>query len=551
MHRRDFLRLSTCSVLPFLLKGCVVSPVGVRPLNTDENGPLGGSWEENARRAQALFVAATSGRFANDRGVPYILVPVRKAWMAARGQYASIEAPSFNDNYVLSGSAVDYLRELNKIALRPRGAQRRERMVESVVEDGVITLLPGELVSFSERGFCMDPRLPAPGAGELLRLVPTSSLIPEELRPIYVTVLKQASRTDTIGTAYKNSMQAMVWLFRTAGQTANMAILQQTRTNAKYRQLVDAAYPGGWNTLVSYHQQALTTAQFKSDLTNAITRGLRLSSRQTSSADFLGQSMSDRVVDDHLLTLINSPVIGNVVPGSQYTLLASGVAAEVVGSAPLTASFRLLNLSGSPFKYSSTEWSAESQRKTQRVALAGSMERLQGAVVDPTPDSDWWPRFQDQFADDFSKFAGEKILGSTNSAVAANILRRSLAPVLKTSIDMIPLLGNAAALYEAVSGRNWMTGEPLNGVDRALAIAGTIPGASVLARLGGGATGVVRGILNAASASKSLRAVERTALARDIVGWGNSDSVRTMADHYINDPVFQQTLQAAHNLIKG
>ena len=45
---------------------------------------------------------------------------------------------------------------------------------------------------------------------------------------------------------------------------------------------------------------------------------------------------------------------------------------------------------------------------------------------------------------------------------------------------MIPYVGNALCLYEAASGKNWVTGRDLNAFERSAAAFGTVPGGALL-----------------------------------------------------------------------
>lgn len=537
MNRRKFLIFSSSLCLPFSLSGCVIPAVARK-----EEAPLGGSWADNARQAQALFAAANAGAFANPQGIPFAAVPQRNGWLDARGHFQSISDPTFSDAYALSRSAVGYFAAVNSAV----ASGRRSGKPSYRDKDGVV-VMPGDMVSFNETGYCMDPTLPAPGRGELLRLVPTSSLVPDSLRPVYESVLKQASRNDRTGAIFRENMQRMVWMFRTAGQESPYMAYVSPQT----KQMIDAAHPNGWNTLSSYHRNELGGAKLKSDLVNAIARGLNLPVN-TRPADFADHQRGNRIVDEQLQTLINTPVGGQVVPGSQFTLLAPGVAAEVVGSGPLQANFRILNQSGEPFRFSPAKWSAESQRQSQRVAYAGDSQTLQRTSVGADPDPDWGGKFLAQARDDYSKIGVEKALAYGHAPVGALIGKRRLAaPILKTAIDSIPLLGNSLAIYEAVSGKSWMTGEPLDAVDHALAVVGTIPGASTVARLGSGARGAMKVALEGAAASKALRAVDRSRLATDIIDLGNTDATRALVERAQADPLFQQVAQKSLTFFRG
>ena len=85
------------------------------------------------------------------------------------------------------------------------------------VKNGGIMIPPGVTISFTNKGYCMDPHLPAPKAGEEYQLVPVTQLIPEDLQGTYKKLVQKASAGDE---SVKRNMQHLVWALRTAGTDA-------------------------------------------------------------------------------------------------------------------------------------------------------------------------------------------------------------------------------------------------------------------------------------------------------------------------------------------
>lgn len=534
MHRREFLlRSSVLALLPLGLSGCVI-PAGGR-----RESPVGGSWLENSQQAQSLFRSVETGSALDAQGVPYAVSTQRNAWLASRRHFSSINSPSFSDAYALASASAEYFSAANMQAV----PQKKNR--SSYRDGNGIMVMPGEMVSWNETGFCMDPSLPAPGRGELLRLVPTESLVVDELRPVYEGVLRQAARNDNVGLQYRRSMQQLVWMFRTAGQDSPYL----SHPSAQVRQLIDAAHPNGWEVLNGYHRRSLANNRFKADIANVISRAFNLPGNARP-ADFSDQGKADRIVDQQMQTLLNTPVGGQVVPGSQYSLLAPGVAAEVVGTGPLAAQFRVVNQSGEPFRFSPTEWSAESQRKSQRVAFSGNVQSLARNSLPSADPTAWRDRFFDLAPTDYGKVGVEKFLQFAPTSIGQLVAKQSAVRAFKGVVDIVPVLGNTLALYEAVSGKNWLTQEPLDSLDLALAVVGTVPGASTLARLGGGARGAVKAVLDGAAASRAASVVDRTRIAQDVINLGNMESTKTLVSEGASDPMFQGVVQSARNLFK-
>ena len=56
----------------------------------------------------------------------------------------------------------------------------------------------------------------------------------------------------------------------------------------------------------------------------------------------------------------------------------------------------------------------------------------------------------------------------------------SLAGLVSSAIDFVPVVGNLKSAYEAISGKDMITGEELSDVERSLSLLGAIPGGNYL-----------------------------------------------------------------------
>ncbi|MCX8018376.1 MAG: hypothetical protein N2690_10820, partial [Rhodocyclaceae bacterium] len=113
-------------------------------------------------------------------------------------------------------AAGDYVRDIAEESRALRRLASQPRAVPQVDASG-ITVPAYSRVVFDQVGYCLDPGVPAPTHGELLRLVPTSSLIAPELLDIYKAVLQKIAQPGQIGQVYRQHMQEIVWALRTAG----------------------------------------------------------------------------------------------------------------------------------------------------------------------------------------------------------------------------------------------------------------------------------------------------------------------------------------------
>ena len=56
----------------------------------------------------------------------------------------------------------------------------------------------------------------------------------------------------------------------------------------------------------------------------------------------------------------------------------------------------------------------------------------------------------------------------------------SLGGLVSSAIDFVPVIGNIKSAYEAISGKDMITGEELSDVERSLSFLGAIPGGNYL-----------------------------------------------------------------------
>ena len=103
-------------------------------------------------------------------------------------------------------------------------------------------------------------------------------------------------------------MQSLVWLFRSAGSSSSYIDYASPQT----KQLIHTAYPGGWDIVSNYHQGKKAADQLVSMALDQVSCSIKLPSG-FSPRDFLTQDSTNRVVNEQLQTLINTPVGGQVL----------------------------------------------------------------------------------------------------------------------------------------------------------------------------------------------------------------------------------------------
>lgn len=538
MDRREFV-LGTGSML--VLSGCV--PQNIRNVmgDSDSGGGapvIGGSWSENSKIAAGIFNSVQSGRPPiSAEGVPY-------AAMAARNDFFKV-ADTMPPKLGFS-NAVDFSKALTGYFAATMGARKNMGVTkgDSARAGTGVNLSPNSYFVFTEKGHCMDQGLPAPGRGELMRMVPTADLIPPELQGLWRGVMLKVSKPGPDYEAYRWRIQQIIWMIRSAGTESTWAGIEPDQ---ELKRLLNGAYPNGYKVWWDYQRNTLDEARSKAATANMFTRFLGMGDKYSAN-DFTNGNHGQRIVDASMQRSMSTPVTGQIVPGSEFSLIAPGVAARTVGTDQLEARIEILNVSGKPFIYEPSAWAAETQRRAQRVAFGGNMQGAKMANLKPYSDqqrNDADKEIAGAFFDDMKKKQAERL---AEFGPAAKVFRT----LFKAGADFMPVVGNALALYEATTGRDWMTGEELAPINRALAMAGTIPGANVLRELGALRGNKLLGNLAQRASGSLLPALsERTEFARAAADWAFSGTADSVMNRVNMEPSFQQMTAQASRLFSS
>lgn len=134
-----------------------------------------------------------------------------------------------------------------------RGGGDPQNTGVSFTTDGGIRIPPGTTIQYQNKGYCMDPSLPAPTTGDEYQLIPVSRLIPSELQGIYNNLMVKVANGDRAAT---KNMQHLVWALRTAGSTSGYA----NNFTREQKQVLDScsAYPGQFE---AFHARNKTQKQ--------------------------------------------------------------------------------------------------------------------------------------------------------------------------------------------------------------------------------------------------------------------------------------------------
>ena len=458
---------------------------------------------------QAEQAAAIFDQFLKKKTLPGLLATavtptsLRLAvanWNRAFEAAQRKETLSLGEFAELSQAFVPLFRQLDTAyaALEARGKRAvRPAPGPFGIRKGVLTVPAGGVCQFTERGYCLDPGIPAPIAGERFHLVPIDRLLPSELHPLYSDMLV-ASKTDP---NLKANLQALLWLLRTAGdRTVQNALTDRTR-----RMLNKVRPTGALEFELARNKEALLAplrdiASLVDDLSGA-GKGFDLNqlhdvaSAQQAVADLM-QRMSKMKAD--------TPIPDDL---SHFSLPAPGVAVMALGSGILTPTVSVVNSNDHPIELDLTKYAAVSSRRVQRVALT-LPATLSGSQFPIEPGGDvaavarLLPDIALALAKDLAGFAGNKVSGHVPAllqrygrvpavlpAIPSRLAKAGLKVARsswgKTLIETVPFAGNLASAYELFTGTNWQTGEPLTPAERILAGLGTVPGVGQVERIAG------------------------------------------------------------------
>lgn len=222
------------------------------------------------------------------------------------------------------------------------------------VANGGVVIPPGASITFENQGYCCDPHLPAPKAGDEYQLVKTSQLIPEQLQPIYRKLLTKASNGDE---ATLRSMQKLVWALRTAGTEAGYA---NNLTDNEKRILNSCSEYAGEFEL--YCSEKLAMSRFwkkllaKADSYTTINVG----GVTYQASDLLDDKVCEKKIKAHLGQLIT---LGESMPvehnGFNYGELENGIYTDIRGTGSLKFKATVANSTSQPFTFYPMDYIAQ------------------------------------------------------------------------------------------------------------------------------------------------------------------------------------------------
>lgn len=460
MQRRHFLAGILATSTAALLSGCMPATTGgTRNPRAAVNYGVDGQMRDLSavERTQAGEARRIFDHFNATGSLPRLTGDPADAILARWTQaVAAVEAQQSAGIDDLLALAQPFADGLLVIETASAAGRKTQRPAKPGVSGGRVTIPSGTVVEMTLFGHCLDPKLPAPGAGEKLLLTSASAYIADVLRPTYRCALDMEFQ----GSLSRDKTQEVIWAVRTASERETPYLGRIGGTAAAH---MEQQCPGSIQNLVKYRQDILYGADAQMNRLLGSLFSVSLNGRKINLLEGGGGETVAQILDD-----ITRRTIPGTIPDddSDHSMLAAGVAAVARGVGPLRVRIRIANTSDTTFVFDPVDWIAETRRAAQRIALppVADISFSQPGFAGPAGDAAATARrLHDRFAADLSKFtvSGEpgKIAIPQVAAESSGELE-AIAKTVKTRMGkaLVPPAGIGATLlhgYQSITRHSW------------------------------------------------------------------------------------------------
>ena len=233
-------------------------------------------------------------------------------------------------------------------------------------DDGGITIPPGVTIEFVNKGYCLDPHLPAPKADEEMQFIKTSCLIPTQLQGTYKNLLRRAAAGDE---DVKSNLQHLMWTLRTAGSNDAYA---KNLTDRQREILAECAEAGSFD---GYCQDLYRFDELKKLAMAQVGQvadklQVEIGNVTYKVSDLLDPELGKQKVAAHLGELIHmNEYLPVVHSGFNYGEMQKGIYTDIKGNGTLSFKAKVANSTSEPFVFYPMDY----------VAQVGSGQNMQGA----------------------------------------------------------------------------------------------------------------------------------------------------------------------------
>ena len=232
------------------------------------------------------------------------------------------------------------------------------------VKNGGILIPPGVTISFENKGYCMDPNLPAPKAGDEYQLVPMTQLIPEDLQGMYKKLVAKASAGDE---SVQRNMQHLVWALRTAGTEAAYA----NNLTKEQKKILDRCgeYPGQFE---EFNANAKKNKALKELIGMADSfLNVKIGGVSYKASDLLDPDVGNKKINEHIDQLIGmSAHLPVEKSGFNFGEIQPGIYTDVQGTGYMQYRARIANSTNQPFIFYPTDYVGQVGSPTKNGGMA-------------------------------------------------------------------------------------------------------------------------------------------------------------------------------------
>jgi len=462
------------------------------------------------------------------------LVPILRATLRAEGAKVGLpkQYQANNSHYT---SPITLASRRDFISFPYQLVSSKKEML-SVSQDKGIAIYPGQSITFEQKGYCLDPDRPAPKGGEQFALRPSKDLIAKPLQGIYDKLLEKSKTNPRI----ERNLQNIVWGLRTADSPSTS---RADNLSSGELSIIEKAYPGAVKDFVKFRENHKSKVDFQERI-----------------IENLGQNVSQSYVNtastkDLLNTITTAEPSGSFEQDSAYSTLDDGVVAHTVGTDTLQYRTTIKNVSDKPFYFDATQWVAESPRDVQRVAMLppSDVRRSNFGLDYAEITSEQAKALKEQLvpqANDFlqkKRFKGLYIGDYIDTD--KNLAMSTLCQGVKTGLELAPVTGTILSAVEAVTGRDWITGEQMGTADRLLSCMGVIPGVKAVQKIIGVAKlpKIAGWAVKNAKVSSMVNFADRTKGGQALVDWALSDPAEMTVEKIRSSPYGRAVVETLQN----
>ena len=234
------------------------------------------------------------------------------------------------------------------------------------VKNGGILIPPGVTISFENKGYCMDPHLPAPKAGDEYQLVSIAQLLPEDLQGIYKKLIAKASAGDEL---VQKNMQHLVWALRTAGTDSAFSNNLTPQQKLILNRCSD--YEGQFEEFNANAKSSSKTLKELVGLADSLLN-IKIGGVSYKASDLLDPDLGSKKINEHINQLLGmSKHLPVEKTGFNFGEIQPGIYTDIQGTGYLQYTAKIANSTSEEFIFYPSDYAGQvgSGTKSQGLTL--------------------------------------------------------------------------------------------------------------------------------------------------------------------------------------